>query len=483
MTTEYIINYLKKTFDYGSDIAQALKELQDVDTNLWKPTLQQNDDRDDPTKTATLNKQYEMEFQADYDAYRKKILAYENNKTKSYALLWERCTKAMKNKIESRTNFESKVENNPIELLKAIKEHALNYQENRYDMSIILDAHVTLLGTKQKEDESLQDYTKRFRVAKDVFESHMGGPMILTKIVEAMDGYNETDSKSQEKFRNEAYQRFIAFLYMSNSDKSKYGSLLTGLHTQQSLNNDQYPRTITDANNVLSNHRFDNVKFNKSRQKDGDKDRNEQVKSKPKEEQDITLSFAQLEGKCYCCGKLGHKSPQCRFNKRPKSEWAIHKAEQSHLQSSETPVKTIVENEPKINENNTVNTGWAGTHIQFYQASDMRNWILLDNQSSTTIFCNPEMVHNIRNTDDTLSLTTNAGVLTTNKKADLPGWGEVWFSTEAVTNIFSMAHMVDRHPVTYDATKEDAFIVHLPHKQVKFCCNPNGLYIFKPHHH
>jgi hypothetical protein len=76
------------------------------------------------------------------------------------------------------------------------------------------------------------------------------------------------------------------------------------------------------------------------------------------------------------------------------------------------------------------------------------------------------MVNNIHNTDETLSLTTNAGVLTTNKKAVR---GEVWFSADAVTNIFSMAHMVDCHTVTYDAKKEDAFIVHLPHKQV--CMN------------
>jgi hypothetical protein len=53
-------------------------------------------------------------------------------------------------------------------------------------------------------------------------------------------------------------------------------------------------------------------------------------------------------------------------------------------------------------------------------------------------------------------------------KANVPGWGEVWFDPTAMTNIFSYAQMVDRHPVTYDSTKEDAFIVHLPHKQVKF---------------
>ncbi len=33
-----------------------------------------------------------------------------------------------------------------------------------------------------------------------------------------------------------------------------------------------------------------------------------------------------------------------------------------------------------------------------------------------------------------------------------------------VTNIFSLAQMVDHHPVTYNLNKKDAFIVHLPHK-------------------
>jgi hypothetical protein len=44
----------------------------------------------------------------------------------------------------------------------------------------------------------------------------------------------------------------------------------------------------------------------------------------------------------------------------------------------------------------------------------------------------------------------------------------VGFDPAAMTNIFRYAQMVDRHPVMYDSTKEDAFIVHLPHKQVKF---------------
>jgi hypothetical protein len=78
------------------------------------------------------------------------------------------------------------------------------------------------------------------------------------------------------------------------------------------------------------------------------------------------------------------------------------------------------------------------------------------------------MVTNIQQTDEELTLTINAGVLQMNMKADVPGWGEVWINPTAMTNIFSYAQMVDQYPFTYDSKNQDAFIVHLPHKQVKF---------------
>ena len=54
-----------------------------------------------------------------------------------------------------------------------------------------------------------------------------------------------------------------------------------------------------------------------------------------KNDESLTLSFAQLEGKCYCCGKAGHKSPDCRHKEKiPRDEWAINKA-QSHAQAKD----------------------------------------------------------------------------------------------------------------------------------------------------
>jgi hypothetical protein len=40
---------------------------------------------------------------------------------------------------------------NPKALLKAVRQHSLNYQEHKYEMSIILDASRTLINLKQRK--------------------------------------------------------------------------------------------------------------------------------------------------------------------------------------------------------------------------------------------------------------------------------------------------------------------------------------------
>jgi hypothetical protein len=195
--TEFLINYIKKTYDYGNDIGSSLEALEPVDASSWKPKMQVSS-KTEASEKALEERQFEIEFKADYDEYRKRLQVLHNNQTKAYDLLWERCAKSMKNKIESRADFD-KIKNDPINLLKAIKEHSLNNQENPYTMSIILDAIRTLMSTKQKDKESLQDYTKRFREARDVMKSHLGGPIILTKLVEAIQGYDTASDEGQKE--------------------------------------------------------------------------------------------------------------------------------------------------------------------------------------------------------------------------------------------------------------------------------------------
>jgi hypothetical protein len=70
----------------------------------------------------------------------------------------------------------------PLRLLKATNEHALNYQDHRYNiMSIITDALKSLIKVKHGESESLQDFTGCFKTRSYMFTAHIGGPIDLTK--------------------------------------------------------------------------------------------------------------------------------------------------------------------------------------------------------------------------------------------------------------------------------------------------------------
>jgi hypothetical protein len=151
-TTDFLINHIKQHFDCGNDIGTALEELEEYDIGKHKSMLYVSYSEDAATKEYQ-DKQFEMEFKAKYDVFMKRKQALEFNMSKAYSFLWSQCAKGMQSKIEALSDYNSKIKGNPIELLKTIKQHALNYQEHRYEMSIILDALRTMINTRQKENE------------------------------------------------------------------------------------------------------------------------------------------------------------------------------------------------------------------------------------------------------------------------------------------------------------------------------------------
>ena len=63
-----------------------------------------------------------------------------------------------------------------------------------------------------------------------------------------------------EKISKEAREQFMSYLYLVNGDQEKYGSITRNLNQQYSLGNDQYPKTLVEMNNVLSNHIYNLIK-------------------------------------------------------------------------------------------------------------------------------------------------------------------------------------------------------------------------------
>eukprot|EP00957_Ditylum_brightwellii_P025699 1944164-Ditylum_brightwellii.AAC.1 len=119
-----------------------------------------------------------------------------------------------------------------------------------------MDAFRVSFNAKQYENESLQDFTRKFKTYKDILESHLGGLIQLEKYVATMDGYDKSNENSAVNCTKKASEQLFAYVYLESADQSKYGSILQGPNKQKSLGNNQYPKMITKTNNMLSNHRF-----------------------------------------------------------------------------------------------------------------------------------------------------------------------------------------------------------------------------------
>ena len=86
-------------------------------------------------------------------------------------------------------------------------------------------------------------------------------------------------------------------------------------------------------------------------------------------------------------------------------------------------------------------------------------WILLDNQATTNIFGNANLLDDIHEVTAPLYIHGITGVLIITQQGTLPGHGTVWYHPQVSVNILSIAKLKQQYHITYDSGKENAFIV------------------------
>ena len=106
---------------------------------------------------------------------------------------------------------------------------------------------------------NLTDYVKRFKQSCDVQRSHISTKWHEEFVEHTYEYKNEKVVQKKADLKYQSFYHYMAYLLLFNSDQAKYRSLLTGLRSH-SLENDQYPKSVYSATDILSNDRHVNQK-------------------------------------------------------------------------------------------------------------------------------------------------------------------------------------------------------------------------------
>ena len=232
----------------------------------------------------------------DYDWYKRKVENYDDHKAKVFTLVYGRCDKAVKNRVETDSGYEEAEEKSDVvALLKIIKTIVSDANEKKYPALQAAMAWKDLCRAFQKDNEELIDYYHRFVALVERVELEYGNidPEGVAK-KNPMYGAGKVDEAMHQ-----AKQSVLACLFMDGANKKRFGAMMIKLSTDYTLDDGtKYPESVEDALQVLTLY---------------EDSRGRKLKGKS-EKDDVKPNLTFLH--CWLCKKEGHKKADCPENNK-----------------------------------------------------------------------------------------------------------------------------------------------------------------------
>ena len=179
---EHILQRIQKNYDSGSTVAKVLKTGKTIDWDGTEPKMQVAAMDATITDMVEQTRSQKLEQDGFNIAYHEKLRRHLDKKDeveeglrKAYTEIFMNfCTKSMQQRIEEHPDFDSTIEDNPIELLEVIKQLQHSPMRARHPLIPMVDALQRFTNMKQMENEDLHGYATHFKQNQDVLKAQLG---------------------------------------------------------------------------------------------------------------------------------------------------------------------------------------------------------------------------------------------------------------------------------------------------------------------
>lgn len=460
-TVAVLRTYVLENLEYGDDLFPIIDDMKDLDMTTIRPK--------EPDANASKVEEKMFELEVEHFFFREK--AYIKNAAIGYDLIWNQCSKGLQQKLLGVKGYiQAKKSKNMLWLLQSVKDTVYQFDKVKPLELSSDDALERILKCRQGQMD-LPEFHKTFMNYLKVYEQNAGyfgvGSTDILALQEDLKSKQLSDDEYSVQFK-EGIQiirdRAVGIAFIKRADKHRYQELQNNLQNNFLNGTDDYPNDISEALNKLTYFRPTLPPVGRPTSNGYESGLSFFLASSPHTAIAGTDGNINEEWICYRCGCPGHKSFVC-----PKSD--ADAATSLAAARAAQPVST--------------STGVNFSSFSFHNCSssfmrDLRDhYILLDSQGSDHLFCNENLVDDVKGKGFGLKTHSNGGSLQYCRQGSFRGLSNVWLNTNGIANILSLGRLTDLGlRITLDTwNADDAFVVHLHNTQLRFVKLRECLYV------